>query len=140
MPTSQIRDNGWHHFTLSLMPYDGAEALPQLSLAATALNQAPPSVAGKVPLGQPPFGLRIEGGPVELVCAKPRFDGKPGVVLRLLNHGGKPTCAILAFSGPTPKEICSCDMTERVQTRLRPTGNRLTLSFKSFENRTVRVD
>jgi hypothetical protein len=126
MPTSGIRDNGWHHFTLSFMPYtDPAE----MSLAASALNACPPSALAHALPALPT--LRIDGAGIELLSAKPPFTGD-GLVLRLLNLRDTANTATLHLPDGTRAQ--ECNMLEEGTGEV--TGE---LAFRAFEVKTILV-
>ncbi len=124
MPTSGIRDNGWHHFTLSFMPYsDPAE----MALAASALNALPPSVLAANCPATP--AVRVEGEGIEVLAAKPPFTGD-GLVLRLLNL--RDTANTATVHAPDGTVMRACNMLEEPGDEL--TG---TLVFRPFEVKTI---
>lgn len=124
MPTSGIRDGGWHHFTLSFMPYtDPAE----MALAASALNAEPPSVLGAACPAT--HAVTVDGAGIEVLSAKPPFTGD-GLVLRLLNQRDTANTAMITFpEGAIARE---CNMLEEP---IAEVGSRL--EFRPFEVKTV---
>jgi len=104
MPTGGIRDGGWHHFTVSVMPFTDPAAM---ALAAAALNARPPSVlSGECPAAP---ALRVEGDGIEVLAAKSPFSGE-GLILRLLNQRDTETTATLHL--PAGARVYDCTMLE----------------------------
>lgn len=138
MPTSGIRDGGWHRFTLSLVPHAGVADMPRLALAAAALNQAPPAVRVPREAALPAPALHVEGAGIQLVAAKLPFDGRGarGPVLRLLNLRPAPVEARLCLGGKGGGAATVCNLVEEGGAALVPDG---TLTFRAFEVKTVRL-
>ncbi|MHB9134355.1 MAG: glycoside hydrolase family 38 N-terminal domain-containing protein [Armatimonadota bacterium] len=137
MPTSGIRDNGWHHFTLSLQPFAGEAELPNLSLAASALNQAPPSLLAPATAFSSQPGLRIEGDGVELTCVKPLFDqGQTSAqVIRLINLTPAENRVSVALENTA--SVQECNALEQPERSLLVEGGRCMLTLKPFETKTL---
>lgn len=140
MPTSGIRDGGWHLFTVSLVPYAGGHGMTPCNLDALALNEAPPCVTGTdLPTG--PL-LQIEGGGIELAAVKPAFDNAHPAsrIIRLVNHLDERSQAVLNFGGKPPATVSECNLLEDPGETLPAPEGRLELDFKPFQVRTLRVD
>ena len=140
MPTSGIRDGGWHHFEFQLLPHGGEATLPALALQAAALNQPAPCVSGESRRALEALGLRVEGADVELQAAKPCFsaDRKDAVVLRLVNHAAAERAVTLHV--PEAASVSGCDLLETPGQPLSPTPDgRLALKLAPFEIRNVMV-
>jgi alpha-mannosidase len=140
MPTSGMRDNGWHHFTLSLHPFAGETSLPALALFASALNQAPPSLLELTSSGRTSPRIRIEGSGVELLCVKPLFDqGKTtSYIMRLLNL--QPVETHITLVGADAMVVTVCDALERPLLHQAVGERDVLLAFHPFEIKTVQVD
>lgn len=141
MPTNGIRDNGWHHFTLSLLPFAGESDLPRLSLAASALNQAPPSLlapAGALPTKP---ALRIEGEGVELLCAKPSFapTQPTRLVTRLLNLTPE-EADVTVFTPAGVAGVFTCNALEEREGAHPVQGGQCELTLRPFEARTCLLE
>ena len=148
MPTSGIRDPGWHHFTLSLLPHSGRLDMPRLVRTANALNLRPLAVS---PL--PTDRLADAAWPllaseqVELTACKPVFlpppDGTPAhaVVLRLLNLSDAPADATLTARAACGVRFQECDLLEQplgAAAKLAP-GASTALRFNAFQVRSFLV-
>lgn len=141
MPTSGIRDPGWHHFTFSLLPHTGASDMPRLALQAGALNKRPTALPCAPDTRLPDVPFRIAGDGIELVAAKTPFgtDLPAGTrVLRLLNLRSADTVAVLT---PRPGALGRAGVSLLTETGLveispdASTGWRL--AFRPFEVKTV---
>ncbi|MFA5206010.1 MAG: glycoside hydrolase family 38 C-terminal domain-containing protein, partial [Lentisphaeria bacterium] len=143
MPVSGIRDGGWRHVTLSLLPHRGADDLPRLAVTAAGLNLAPPAVAvGKRgtagPL--PAWPLRITGAPVELAAVKFPFDGAPGGrIVRLVNPAPHAAAVTLRLPPECAGAFHSCDLLEQPAAPLAPAApGRWPLTLRPFQILTLR--
>lgn len=138
MPTNGIRDEGWHHFTLSCMPHAGAGDLARIANEAAALNLVVPAVA--MPSGSPlptvPFHISGEG--IQLMAAKLPFNGSPERIIRLLNSQPTPATAVVQGPEGRPLQIKSCLLTEDSCSGT-GTGTHVPVVLKPFEVRTLRV-
>jgi len=148
MPTSGIRDPGWHHFALSLLPHAGGSDMPRLARAANAINARPMAV--------PPLPgdrltdaawPRLTGANVELVAAKPVFLPAPAgvpanaVVLRLLNLSDSSAEAKLTAQATGGVRLRECDLLEQPAGAASdlPAGASVTLGFTPFQVRSFLV-
>ena len=138
MPTSGLRDGGWHHFTLSLVPHGGVDDMSRLAALASSLNQAIPAIACSAGSSLPPAPFRITGEGIELLAAKRPFDGGPDRVIRLLNNQPRPATAVFSTASGQRLVITPTRLTEDDGTR-EISGQTLPLEFKPFEVRTFRV-
>ena len=146
MPTSGIRDPGWHHFTLSLLPHAGNSDMPRLALTANALTARPMAVA---PLPTDSFvdaaWPRLSSTNVELVAAKPAFLPTPAgipanaLLLRLINLSDSNSEATLTAQEAV--HLHECNLLEQpagAPTNL-PAGSPSSLTFTPFQSRSFLV-
>lgn len=138
MPTSGIRDGGWHHFEFSLLPYAGEQALPGLALQAAALNQAAPcflTADGRNAPAPEALGLRIEGADLELQAAKPcfAFAQRDAMVLRLVNHATVERIARIHLPSEGIYAVERCNLLEDVGQTLDVRGHLVHLTLQPFE-------
>jgi alpha-mannosidase len=85
MPTSEIRDGGFHQFRFGLMPFDGS--IPELHRVGSIMNSKTPvfKLRGKnLPISKS-FSINQIGVFIESV--KPAYDG--GIALRVVEMEGK---------------------------------------------------
>ena len=138
MPTSGIRDNGWHHFTLSLVPHGGEADMPRLAMEAGALNLAAP--AAELPDGTrlPALPFWIEGEGIELVAAKRPFGGEAGCIVRLLNLRPSAGMAMVMAAGIGELKVTVDRLTEDGPGAVL-TGRQISVEMKPFEVKTVWV-
>jgi alpha-mannosidase len=120
MPTSGIRDPGWHHFTLSLLPHAGEIDMPRLVRTANALNARPMAVSPLTTDSLPDASWpRLTGPSVELAACKPVFLPAPAgtpanaVVLRLLNLSDSHAEAKLTAHPATGVRFQECNLLEQ---------------------------
>ncbi len=128
MPTSGIRDGGWHLFTFSLLPHHGQTDLSRLMGTAAALNLAPPLVHAAA---QPrATRLELQAEDAELLAIKRPFDGGDGLILRLANISPKPS----TFTLNDVWQVAETDMRERPATAAAPAG-----TLTPWQIRTMRL-
>ncbi len=140
MPTSGIRDGGWHHFTFSFMPHAGEKDIPRLSLDAAALNQAPPVFAaetGKCPPDVLLNSLSVAGECVELVSAKAPFSKGGDLILRLLNHSPRETEAAVSAGTAGFAKASEALLTEDIVRELPVKDGSVRVWLKGFEVKTL---
>lgn len=139
MPTSGIRDGGWHQFEFQLLPYGGEAKLPELALQAAALNQPAPCVFGDSGTILATLGLRLEGADVELQAAKPCFqpDRQDAVVLRLVNHATTERSATMWLPTGCAYVVWECDLLETPGKSITVADGRLEVTLKPFEIRNL---
>jgi alpha-mannosidase len=139
MPTSGIRDGGWHQFEFQLLPYGGEAKLPELALQAAALNQPAPCVLGDSGATLAALGLGLEGADVELQAAKPSFsqDRKDAVILRLVNHADTERHATVRLPEDRAYAAWECDLLETPGLPIVVTGHCLEITLRPFEIRSL---
>lgn len=147
MPTSGVRDPGWHHFTLALTPHAGRGDMPRLARMTNALNTRPLVVA-PLPTDKLVDAAwpRVTGENIELAASKPVFlpppEGVPAhaVVLRLLNQSEAQVDGGLA-PGSDLVQVQECDLLEQPcgQVRQLLAGQPLKLTFAPFQIRSFLV-
>lgn len=147
MPTGNIRDSGWHHFTFSLLPHGGAGDMPELSRRASALNARPFSLANGS--ASPPDAAwpKLISENITLEAVKPVFLPAPNgipdnaVVLRLLNLSDQPGMATLRQDAELDVVIHECNLIEEPvgEAFELKKGRSKTLDFKPFKFRSFIV-
>jgi hypothetical protein len=121
MPTGNLRDSGWHHFTLSLTPHAGAGGMANLTRRAAALNARPFSLADFAILPPDAAWPNLSSDSVTMESAKPVFLPPPkgipanAVVLRLLNLSDKSAQATLSQKAASVVMIRECNLLEEPQ-------------------------
>lgn len=139
MPTSGIRDGGWHQFEFQLLPYGGEAKLPELALQAAALNQPAPCVLGDSGDTLEALGLGLDGADVELQSAKPCFspERKDAVVLRLVNNAAAERRVTLRLPEDRDYAAWECDLLETPGKPIAASGHNLELTLRPFEIRSL---
>ncbi len=139
MPTSGIRDGGWHRFEFHLLPYGGEAELPSLALQAIALNQNALCIVDPPPASLNELGLRLEGTDVELQSTKPCFNPemKNALVLRVVNQAPEERTATLVLPAAGDYTGWECNLIEQAGERLRIIDHRVSLVLKPFEIRSL---
>ncbi len=132
-------DQGEHRFRLALMPHRGfavdgervLEAAEDFNMPLRWLGKgAEPDVSAKA---APPFELRGEG--IEVAAVKKAYDDD-GIVIRIYETRGRGAEAVLSTSCVS---VASVDLLEREPTPLAVRDAQLTLTFKPFEIKTLKL-
>ena len=142
MPTSGIRDGGWHHFEYQLLSHTGEADIPRLALHAAALNQSAPCLVGETFPCQPTSALRISGDDVELQAVKPCFDAarSHALVIRLVNHAPAPRDVTVELPSHVDYAAWGCNLIEEIDGPLPVTHNGVQLTLQPFEIRSLLIE
>ena len=128
-------DKGLHEMTFSLLPHAGDFSAETVVQPAYLLNV--PIVAVKGAADLPPFAA--VGAPNVIVEAvKPAEDDSGAVVLRLYECEGSKTATDLTLSAPVKKAELT-NLLEDVQGEVPVDGKKLTLFFRPFEIKTIKL-
>ncbi|MCE9613893.1 MAG: hypothetical protein K8T26_06420 [Lentisphaerae bacterium] len=138
MPTSGIRDSGWHHVTLSVAPHAGAADVGRFARQAAALNLGVPAVATPPGACLPAPALHIAGHGLQLIAAKRPFDGADAQVVRLLNAQAETTVAVLRDVTGGARPMAGCRLTEDADDPGMGAGE-LVATFRPHEVRTFYI-
>lgn len=132
-------DNHVHNFTYAFTAFEGPFSSSDIVKEGLALNVPPVMAEGK---GENFSAFRVSGNSVILDTVKPAEDGSSDMILRLydsLKSAGKTTICI---DLPVKKAVLT-DMLENAQDEIAlektETGVKMTLDFKAFEIKTVRL-
>lgn len=149
-------DMGVHRFTYSILPFSGPFAGSRVTEEAYECNVevtasglgnsgsrferfAPEAVEEAVSF------FKLEGGHAVLETCKPAFDRENGVVLRLYESKGCACTTELTLPAQTAqarnvKRAYACNMLEETEQELEIRDNRLRLSFRPFEIKTILLE
>lgn len=133
-------DNRVHHFTYAFTAWEGSFADCDVVRQAGELNVRPAVEAGRTVLTGESM-LRVEQKNVIADTLKPAEDGSHDLILRLYESKKAAGCTGLVlnpvfFTGEW--RVYACDMLEEIQEELPLADNRLELSFRAFEVKTLR--
>lgn len=128
-------DNGTHYFTYAFYAWEGDFAGSDVIRQGYALNVKPGIFKGT---GRGFSFLQIDKKNIILEALKPAEDGSGDVILRVYEAAGAAVEAELAF-GCTVDKIGECNMLEKGLNPLKTEGNKLRLSFRAFEIKTLRA-
>lgn len=134
--TPQMRaDNGLHTFTYAFTAWEGSFADCDVVRQGYELNVKPPVTAG----GRQCFSaVEIAKDNVILDTMKPAEDGSGDIILRLYESkkAAVETKVSVQFGAG---RAYLCDMLENIMEELNVTDGTITLSFRAFEIKTVRI-
>lgn len=134
-------DRGRHEFTYSIYPHAGSWSDAQVVRRGQELNQPfvvrllPANQVGILPRAKGFFG--IDGSGVIIDAVKLAEDGA-GLIFRLYEANGRAENATLTFFRK-PERAAATDLLEQKTGELNLKDDRLELSFRPFEIKTVRV-
>jgi alpha-mannosidase len=135
-----LADRGRHEFTYSLYPHAGSWNESQVVRRGQELNQ--PLVVrilhahpGTLPLTHSFFGIEADG---VILDAIKLAEDKSGLIFRLYEANGKAEKAVLALI-QKPARAVATDLLENEIAPLEVKGDRIVLSFRPFEIKTIKV-
>lgn len=135
-------DNGLHHFRYAFTAWEGSFADCDVVRQGYELNVRPLVADGRMrnPSGRPDaFGiLEIEKENVMLETVKPAEDGSGDIILRLYEAKKAAVCTEFIWKAGIGKAYI-CDMLERKEAEIPVEGEKLHLSFRPFEVKTIRI-
>ena len=132
-------DNREHHFTYAFTAWEGSFADCDVVRQGYELNVKPRisrGSAGHFSL------LQIDKGNIILDAMKPSEDGSGDTILRLYESKKAAVTAEIRFereAGLYPEKAYVCDMLENVTEEVPVKEGRITLSFRAFEVKTIRI-
>jgi alpha-mannosidase len=132
-------DLGDHDFTYAFYPHAGSWEAAQTLQHALNLNSPLAWSLGNPADSQPTQHsfLACTAPNLSLEAVKRAEDGQH-IILRLVERHNCHTRATLVFDRPVV-EAWSCDLMEKIETRLNPVGHELPVVLKSYEILTLRV-
>jgi alpha-mannosidase len=135
-----MADRGRHEFTYSIYPHAGSWSEGQVVRRGQELNQ--PLIArilekheGTLPPSHSFFAVEAEG---VILDAVKLAEDHSAMIFRLYEANGKTENAVLALTRK-PARAAVTDLLENELAPLQFTGNRLGLSFRPFEIKTIKV-
>lgn len=128
-------DNGIHHFTYAFYAWEGDFAECDVVRQGYALNIKPGIFDGD---GKEYSFLCINRKNIIMEALKPAEDGSRDLILRVYESCGAAVNAEFVF-GSQVERICECNMLEQELKELRMEEKKLTLSFRAFEIKTLRI-
>lgn len=129
-------DKGIHECTYAFLPHMGGMSAENVIQPAYLLNEKPLVVKGSLPLAE--SLVKVGSGHVIVETVKPMENKGNGFILRLYEAEGAADRVTLTFGFPV-KGLAQTNMLEEV-TQEYPAGQQLTLSFRAFEIKTLRVE
>ncbi|HEX7502313.1 MAG TPA: glycoside hydrolase family 38 C-terminal domain-containing protein, partial [Acidobacteriota bacterium] len=135
-----MADRGRHEFTYSIYPHAGSWSDGQVVRRGQELNQpllAQIAMDGKGDAPSSRSYFAVDGEGVILDAVKLAEDGS-GLIFRLYEANGKAENAALTFFRK-PARAAAADLLENETATLDVKGDRLELSFRAFEIKTVKV-
>ncbi len=137
-------DRGEHRFTYAILPFHGPFADSRVPEEAYECN-VEVTVAGAGAQGRETVEnavsfFSLEGGHAVLETCKPAFDREDGVVLRLYESRGCAGVTRLTLPAGAVKRAYACNMLEEPEAELEIQDNRLCLSFRAFEIKTILLE
>ena len=138
MPTSGLRDGGWHRFEFSLLPHEGEADMPRVSMIAAALNQPAPVLPGVSDMAIPSL-FTIDGADVELLAVKPAFDParRDVAVIRVANSAAGPRTVRIRRTDGRPLEAVETSLTEECEGPMATHPDGFALTLGAFGIRSV---
>lgn len=128
-------DSGRHEMTYSLLPHEGGFCANSVVHPAYMLNIPVVAVKGAAELA--PFAS-ISAPNVIAEAVKPAEDGSEAYVLRLYECEGSKTQADITLNGGAKGAVLT-NLLEDPQEDIALCGNQLSLSFRPFEIKTIKV-
>lgn len=127
-------DKGVHTFTYVLYPHLGNTAKSGIAQVAEILNRPCAFFTGTV---VPDMYLSVDSPNIVVEALKPAEDGK-GYVLRMFEAYGARVNTALTLKGMTKCQ--QTDILERVEEELEVAADRVPLTFRPYEIKTLRID
>ena len=132
-------DNREHRFTYAFTAWEGSFSDCDVVRQGYELNGKPPVTSGAVSRFS---ALEIDRGNVILDAMKPAEDGSGDIILRLYESKKAAVTARLTFGsglGRSPVKAYLCDMLENIQEEIPVQDGKVTIPFRAFEVKTVRI-
>ncbi|CAM4042440.1 alpha-mannosidase [Saccharibacillus endophyticus] len=134
-------DLGEHDFTYSLYPHEGDWRSANTVKAAAALNQEIPVIRAETRAGSLPSSsslIDFDGTHVILDTVKPAEDGS-GVIVRLYESAGGRETVKLGWKTPISRVVSSGALEEDGEALELIDGSSVSLSFKPYEIKTIKL-
>jgi len=133
----QVRtDNGLNTFTYAFSGWNGCFADSTVTQDAYALNVPPRMTDGSLKTFR---ALSIEQDNVLLETLKPAEDGSGDLILRFYETKKAPVTATIHSTFAVGRKAYLCDMLENILEEIPIENDTITLTFHSFEIKTVRL-
>ena len=132
-------DNREHRFTYAFTAWEGSFSDCDVVRQGYELNGKPPVTSGAVSRFS---ALEIDRGNVILDAMKPAEDGSGDIILRLYESKKAAVTARLTIGsglGRSPVKAYLCDMLENIQEEIPVQDGKVTIPFRAFEVKTVRI-
>ncbi len=128
-------DNRIHHFTYAFTAWEGSFAECDVVRQGYELNVKPVLAEGAVNTFS---AVSVDKGNIILDTMKPAEDGSGDVIMRFYESGKAAVTAQIGLKLGEYKAY-SCDMLENVSEELAVENNTVTLAFRAFEIKTIRI-
>ena len=130
-------DNRVHHFTYAFTAWEGSFAESDVARQGYELNVKPVVAGGAVPTFS---ALTIDKENVILDTMKPAEDGSGDIILRLYESKKAAVLATVTLSDLLQGEkVYLCDMLENCKEEILVENGEISLNFRAFEVKTVRI-
>ena len=130
-------DNRVHHFTYAFTAWEGSFAESDVARQGYELNVKPVVAGGAVPTFS---ALTIDKENVILDTMKPAEDGSGDIILRLYESKKAAVLATVTLSDLLQGEkVYLCDMLENCKEEISVENGEISLNFRAFEIKTVRI-
>ena len=130
-------DNRVHHFTYAFTAWEGSFAESDVVRQGYELNVKPVVAGGVVPTFS---ALTIDKENVILDTMKPAEDGSGDIILRLYESKKAAVLATVTLSDLLQGEkVYLCDMLENCKEEISVENGEISLNFRAFEVKTVRI-
>ena len=130
-------DNRVHHFTYAFTAWEGSFAESDVVRQGYELNVKPVVAGGAVPTFS---ALTIDKENVILDTMKPAEDGSGDIILRLYESKKAAVLATVTLSDLLQGEkVYLCDMLENCKEEISVENGEISLNFRAFEVKTVRI-
>lgn len=130
-------DNRVHHFTYAFTTWEGSFAESDVVRQGYELNVKPVVAGGAVPTFS---ALTIDKENVILDTMKPAEDGSGDIILRLYESKKAAVLATVTLSDLLQGEkVYLCDMLENCKEEISVENGEISLNFRAFEVKTVRI-
>ena len=130
-------DNRVHHFTYAFTTWEGSFAESDVVRQGYELNVKPVVAGGAVPTFS---ALTIDKENVILDTMKPAEDGSGDIILRLYESKKAAVLATVTLSDLLQGEkVYLCDMLENCKKEISVENGEISLNFRAFEVKTVRI-
>jgi len=127
-------DNRVHHFTYAFTAWEGSFADSDVARQGYELNVKPQISGGAVKAFS---GVRIDKANVILDTMKPAEDGSGDIILRL--YESKKAAVTAKVQCRLGNRAYLCDMLENVAEEIPVENGEMTLAFRAFEIKTIRI-